>query len=268
MRINIPHPKPSQFVSNETVEQISTEYSRAFREKCPIQEGELLNIDRLVDFLEIPMLEEEEDEQTLAVAESEPGQEPIIIVNKRYRNFFRERPDVYAAAVGHEIGHIALGHLDLLTPSSEQSSFQFDVASRPPIRLHKNTWGWYGLSKKEIEDLKKREHEAIAKVLKASNIDNNVVRALKERGSHMEPDWMFWQAECFARCLLIRADLLKVALQQDWNFHAWAGIYDLARMFGVSGTLMTTRLKKIGVIEIENGQPRPCTQHHQVSLFD
>lgn len=79
---------------------------------------------------------------------------------------------------------------------------------------------------------------------------------------------MFWQAECFARCLLIPNDLLQAALRKNWNFHSWSSVYDLARAFGVSGTMMGNRLKKIGVIEVVNGQPRPGTQNQQTSLFE
>lgn len=272
LRIEIPHPDPSPFVLNETVGIISTAYSRAFREKYPAREGALLDVDRLVDFLEISILEEEEDEpegaRILASTQNDPVHGATIIVNKRYRDFFKERPDVYAAAVGHEVGHIALAHLDILAAPPEQTSLLFDVQSRPAVRLHKSTWGWYGLSKAEIENLKAREREAIATMLKAPSISNEAIKTLKELDSHLEPDWMFWQAECFARCLLIPNDLLQAALRKNWNFYSWSSVYDLARAFGVSGTMMGNRLKKIGVIEVVDGKPRPGTQNQQTSLFE
>jgi hypothetical protein len=96
---------------------------------------------------------------------------------------------------------------------------------------------------------------------------NEAVRTLKEIGSHLESDWMFWQAEYFSCCLLIPTNLLQAALEKDWDFHSWSSVYELARIFGVSGTLMCNCLKKIGVIEVENGQPRPGAREQQARLF-
>src|SRR5262249_1264186 len=169
LSVEIEIPKPSPKVSHDVVETISTAYNRAFREKSPAHKGKLLDVDRLVDFLEISMLEEERDEpddaKILASAQNELDRGVMIVVNKRYRDLFKERPDVYAAVIGQEIGHIVLGHLDVLAQPSQQTSLLFDDKQKSSPRLHKNTWGWYGLTKKEIDNLKAREREAIATLL-------------------------------------------------------------------------------------------------------
>jgi len=270
LNVEIEIPEPSRFVSNETVDRIATAYSRAFREKYPAQDGKLLEVELLVDELEIPMSfqdDEPEGARILASTENDPKLGTLITINERYRGLFTERPDVYAAAIGHEVGHIVLGHLKILIPPLDHGSFLLDFEPSPQVRLHKSTWGWYGLTKGEIEKLKARERDAVSTLLKSSSISDDAYQSLKQLGSLLEPDWMFWQAECFARCLLIPLNLLQTALQKDWNFYSWGAIYELARLFGVSGTMMGIRLKKIGVIEIINGNPRPGPQFRQTTLF-
>lgn len=271
LKVEIEIPKPSRFVSNETVDRISAAYSRAFREKHPVQEGKLPDVERLIDELEIPMLFEEEDEpdgaRILASTSNDPKLGTMITINERYHGLFTERPDVYAAAIGHEIGHIVLSHLALLTPPMDQDSFLLDFQPQPEVRLHKSTWGWYGLSRDEIQKLKARERDAVSTLVLSSSTSEEAYQSLKNISSRLEPDWMFWQAECFARCLLIPLDLLQTALRRDWNLHSWGSIYELGRVFGVSGTMMRNRMEKIGFIEIVEGQPRPGPRAQQANLF-
>jgi hypothetical protein len=146
--VEIDIPKPSRYVSNEVIERISTAYSRAFREQYPTQDGEVLDVDRLSDMLEISMMEAEEDEpegaSILASTENHPEQGLIIIINERYRSLFASRRDVYAAAVGHEIGHIVLRHFETMGLPIEQASLLPDIQPKSAARLHKSTWGDMG----------------------------------------------------------------------------------------------------------------------------
>jgi hypothetical protein len=128
--------------------------------------------------------------------------------------------------------------------------------------------GGYGLTRDEIENRKARERAVVSTLVKAAPTSAEARQALVELNSRLEPEWMFWQAEYFSRCLLIPADLLQIALQKDWDFCSWPAIYDLGRLFGVSGTIMRNRLEKIGVIEILNGQPCPGPRSRQTTLFN
>ena len=65
---------------------------------------------------------------------------------------------------------------------------------------------------------------------------------------------MFWQAEHFALCFLIPKDLLLNALDSGFNPTNWREIYDLGEQFGVTGSMLATRLKKLNAIEIHGKQ--------------
>ena len=74
-------------------------------------------------------------------------------------------------------------------------------------------------------------------------------------GSVPEPDWMFWQAERFSMCFLIARDRLLQFLNEGREVSSWLAIRCLAEAFGVSPSMMRTRLVKMGAIVIKDGKP-------------
>jgi Zn-dependent peptidase ImmA (M78 family) len=94
-------------------------------------------------------------------------------------------------------------------------------------------------------------------------------QTLEMMGHHFEPEWMFRQAEHFSLCLRIPRDRLLEVLEEGLSLHGWAPIYRLAERFGVSGTMMKTRLEKLRLIEFgPDGKPRPRQPVMQGGLFN
>jgi hypothetical protein len=272
LQIDVEIPQVDRYTSNRTIDKIGTAYNRAFREKCQLRQGKPIDVERLSDELDLSIIWEEITEPAgegiLASSHDDPEQGLVITVNELHSDLFKSRPDVYAAAIGHEIGHCVLCHIQYLSVQPDQLALLALGQPKSAIRLHKSNSGWYGLTRDEIEERKARERVAVNKLLKIAHCNDEARSMLIELDSRNEPDWMFWQAEHFARCLLIPSDLLDEALEEGWSLHSWSDIYALGRLFGVSGSMMSKRLEKRGIIEIVDGKLRPGIQPHQTSLFD
>lgn len=84
--------------------------------------------------------------------------------------------------------------------------------------------------------------------------NEKVRKILKNFDDHCEEEWMFWQAEHFAMCFLIPKDAILQILNSGYDVTSWKSIYNLGDEFGVPGSMMATRLKKLKAIEIHDKQ--------------
>ena len=91
---------------------------------------------------------------------------------------------------------------------------------------------------------------------------------LNQMSDRFEPEWMFRQAEHFSLCLRIPKDYLLERLDEGADYTSWPGIYRLSERFGVSGSMMKTRLEKLRLIELgPDGKPRARKRSSQGGLF-
>src|SRR5262249_40712182 len=129
----------------------------------------------------------------------------------------------------------------------------------------KSSWGQYGLTKEEVITRK----AAVQELVKRALVNSEARQVIAQLQCVYEPEWMFWQAEQFSRCLLIPKDRLLEQLENPWDLSRWRDVYRLADAFGVSGTMMRTRLEKLDVIKIgKDGNPRPVQMPRQGGLFN
>jgi hypothetical protein len=266
LKIHVEIPIPSRFVKHDVIDDIALAYNRAYREQVRDNAGHPVDVEQLIDLLEVSFLWEdvEEPDGTLFLARYRPPPEERITVNALHSDLFRDKPYVYASAVGHEIGHKVLKHAEH-TEMGATGATLFPEDTPKPLYLHKSSWGQYGLTKEEVIQRKAQVRE-LAKRAMVSNEARQVIAQLQ---SFYEPEWMFWQAEQFSRCLLIPKDRLLEQLENPWDLSGWRDIYRLAAVFGVSGPIMKTRLEKLGVIQIgEDGNPHPVQLPQQGGLFN
>ncbi len=269
LTLDIDVPTPSRFVSHAVVDDVALACNRLYRERNPNKSGTPLDTDLFIDLLEISTLWEdiEEPEHTSFFANFSPDNDGLITINKRHHELFKERPDVYSACLGHEAGHCVLRHWERTLPDGGPSLFPDSQV--PQARLfHKSSWYQYGLTHKEVEERKKLEKAFTDKLVSKALMSETARQTLNQMSDRFEPEWMFRQAEHFSLCLRIPRDYLLARLEQGWDYISWKGIYRLGEHFGVSGSMMKSRLEKLHLMELgPDGKPRACERLSQRGLF-
>lgn len=262
-------PAPSQFVSHEVVDEIATRCNQAYRARNNSKPNYVVDMDRFLDLLEVSTLceEIEEPEGATMLACYTPDDGGLVTINRTHEDFFKSRPDVYAACLGHEAGHCVLRHLEQPVPEDEAPLLIKDSPPRQRL-LHKSTWYQYGLSQAEVRELREKEKRLSERLVRKALVSEKARDTLEQMRNRFEPLWMFRQAEHFSLCLRIPRDLLSDMLEEGWDFTRWGPIYRLAERFRVSGTMMRVRLEKLDVIEVgDDGKPRPKPKPVQGGLF-
>lgn len=269
INLNLEIPEPSQFVSFKTVDSIALEVIKAYRSVTNNKQGYPLDCERFADWLELSVYSDEFDEPEGAsffagLSLIDGG---TICINEKHRSFFDERPDVYIICLGHEIGHAILKHLNHPSVNDELPLF-FDNSERKPMMLHSSSWFQYGLHKEDVEKRKVFTNKLKSDLVKTAAIDIEKRQELKQLDEKFEPLWMFKQAEHFAKCLCIPHDKLFETLEFIPLMNGWSSIYKLANIFGVSASVMKSRLLVLDLIEIDNNnQPIPISTNLQSELF-
>lgn len=269
LTINIEVPKPSRYVSHDTVDEIALEANRAYRNKVSDKVGFPVDMERFIDLLEVSILREdiEEPEGASFFANFCPEDGGLITINNKYSELFEARPDVYCACLAHEGGHCILRHCEKMV-STENAPMLFEELSPDRSVFHKSSWYQYGLTREEVQRQKELNRQLNEKLVKAALISETARQTLEQMHDRFEPEWMFRQAEHFSLCLRIPRDHLLEQLEEGWNFNSWSPIYRLAERFGVSPSMMRARLEKLGVLEIgADGKPHPKPSAFQAGLF-
>lgn len=256
-------PMPSQYTKNSTVEELASEWNLVYREKRSNAKGYPIDIEAFVDLSLEHTIEEAEIEEppfTVVFAKCRPDEEDVshyvITLNTRYRELFKLRPDILRSCIGHELGHIILGHHKWKVRSSNMDSLFPDMEVKPRY-LHDSSWNPHGLMRQEMD-------EWCRQAFKGNEEARQMLRQLQDC---MEPEWMFWQAEHFSMCFLIPHDQLFRFLNEGYEVNTWRGIYQLAESFGVSPSMMKVRLVKIGAIIMRNGKPTLGEMFRQMGLY-
>lgn len=267
--MSIHAPAPSKYVPHRVVEEVAGQCIDIYRKQKGEKKAFAVDPGKLVETLKIQLKWEAVDEPDDAVffaSYSQHGTEGEIVINKKHRKFFEARPDVYRTTLGHEIGHCVLNHYNFGSAGNTQPLFQdfeFSTAS-----FHKSSWFPYGLSHAEVERLKVQEKRVKARLVTKALVNARAHTALKHLNDKFEPEWMFRQAEHFARCLLIPKDRLLELFEESWDFTSWATLYRWAELFKVPASVMRIRLEKLGLIEIRNdGKPHLTEKAQQKGLF-
>lgn len=269
LTLDINVPTPSQFVSHAIVDDIALACNRLYRQRHPNQHGTSVDTDLFIDLLEISTLWEdiEEPEHAAFFASFSPDNDGLITINKKHSELFKKRPDVYSACLGHEAGHCVLQHWEKTGHEGTASLFGAPSTHQPRL-FHKSSWFQYGLSHKEVEERKKLEKAFTDELVSKALMSETARETLNQMRDRFEPEWMFRQAEHFSLCLRIPKDYLQEHLDEGADYTSWPGIYRLAERFGVSGSMMKTRLEKLRLIELgPDGKPRARERSSQRGLF-
>jgi len=270
LTLNIDVPTPSRFVKHALVDDIALACNKLYRERNPNQHGASLDPDLFIDLLEVSTAWEdiEEPEHASFFANFSPDNDGLITINKKHGDLFKKRPDVYSACIGHEAGHCLLRHWEKTLRDGEGTLSLFADSLPQPRLFHKSSWFQYGLSREEVEARKKLEKAFTDKLVSKALMSETARQTLNEMSDRFEPEWMFHQAEHFSLCLRIPKDFLLARIENCWDYTSWRGIYRLAECFGVSGSMMKSRLEKLHLIELgSDGKPRACKVPSQRGLF-
>lgn len=164
--------------------------------------------------------------------------------NNHYVDFFEEHPHLLASALLHELGHVALRHGELYADAGLPS---LPGMQMPSPFLHRTGSLPWGVS----EDLLKR-------AIKVALMDDRVRAILKPE--RFEPDWVYSQAQRFAAAFMIPHARLRESLKENPGFARftnWHALYDLARHFATSPSMMCYRLEQLGYIIVQDRDIRP-----------
>lgn len=240
--------QPSQWTSNDEVDQIALEYNLLYREKCGKQ-GISINVEHFADLVLEISVEQSRLEVipgAIALARCKPDPRDtstfVIQFNEDHQKYFDENPTARRTVGSHEVGHIVLRHHDKMIQF--QTPSLFDDFKPEPKFLHKTLWKHHSFSADDLKNLCEMALQGNEKVRKI----------LKNFDDHCEEEWMFWQAEHFAMCFLIPKDAILQILNSGYDVTSWKSIYSLGDEFGVPGSMMATRLKKLKAIEIHDKQ--------------
>jgi hypothetical protein len=252
-------PNPSQWVPHTRVEEIASEcYGRYADERR--DDAVVVDPETFLDLcLGVSIFWDEIDEPpdalVFATYDEETGTGRVTI-NSTHRSFLESRPEILRSSLGHEAGHAVLRHYEALNATTSLPSL-FDEPDEPRRLYHRSSWVHESLSREEIAELRLvAAHHATARQI------------LQRVDDTFEPDWMYWQAQHFSMSLLIPKVKLDQLLEQSWDLSGWGGIYELARRFRVSPSMMRTRLSKLGIIVIgPDGRPRPGDAVKQLPLL-
>ena len=267
--LNIEVPEPSKFVSFTTIDSIALKVSQTYRTNSKNKNGLPLDCERFIDWLDLCIYSNEFDEPDGAsfFAGLSLLNNGTIYINEKHRELFDSRPDVYTICLGHEIGHAILKHLNYFLLNQDLPLFYEDTQKKQ-FMLHSSSWFQYGLSKPEVEQRKEFSRQLRESLVKKALIDTESRLTLQQLDEKFKPEWMFKQAEHFAKCLCIPHDKLYEVLEVTPLMKGWSPIYKLAQTFGVSASVMKSRLLNLKLIEIgEDGQPIPSSPNFQQNLF-
>lgn len=262
---NICIPRPSRYTRLEDVDVIAQNFSRMYREHLG-KDVMPIDLERLLDWLEISYYWDnlEETEGATCFARIAVGQGAAIEINEYHRDLFETRPDVFRICLGHEVGHLVLNHPAFFSTMDAPPLLDGNDACR---FLHKDSWSQFGLTSEEVRERITATKAAKEKLVKNAVISRVAYDAIQAIDDKCEPDWMFWQAEHFARCIAIPREWLFSIIEHDPLFAGWGAIYKLAKVFEVPPSSMTKRLERLNLIEMDaEGKPVPVATL-QRSLF-
>jgi len=177
-----------------------------------------------------------------------------IQANNQYGDFFEEHPHQLASALLHELGHVALRHGELYADAGTPS---LPGMQMPSPFLHRTGSLPWGIS----EDVLKR-------AVKVAMVDDRVRAILKPQ--RFEPDWVYTQAQRFAAAFMIPHTRLREFLEENPEFVRltdWPALFDLARCFATSPSMMRYRLEQLGYITVHGKQIIPGIRLRQRPLF-
>ena len=120
--------------------------------------------------------------------------------------------------------------------------------------LHRTGWLPWGIS----EDLLKR-------AVKVALVDDRVRAFLKPE--RFEPDWVYAQAQRFAAAFMIPHARLREHFEEGWDWTRWPAVYELARRFATSPTMMRIRLEQLGYITVQGTSIAPGIRLQQRPLL-
>lgn len=261
-------PRLTEFTKHDVVDSIALNFSRAFRQHLA-HHNDVLDVDRFVDWLDISTEWDffDETDSSSCFARINPGVDDLIQINQNYQDLFETRPDVYRVCLCHEIGHLVLGHCSYFATANHPSLFE-DDDSKPSNFLHKNSWAQYGLSSQDVRKHQLALKKAQEQLVKIAIVDPKANQNLRDLNDKFEPEWMFWQAEHFSRCITIPSDRLFKILDSRPLFSGWRSIGELASVFEVPLGTMKTRLTKLKLITMdENGVPSPTRTPQETQLL-
>lgn len=267
LRLEIP--EPSRFVSFKIVDSVALELSKAYRSESKNKQGYPIDCERFVDWLELSIYSDyfEEPEGATFFAGLSLLNGGTVCINEKHRQFFEDRPDVYLICLGHELGHAVLGHLRHPSINEDLPLFS-NTTNKDTVMLHSSSWFQYGLPKDEVDKRINITKQIKETLVKKALVDSEAFHELQNFDEKFEPKWMFKQAEHFAKCLCIPQDKLFELLELIPLTNSWSPIYRLAEIFGVSASIMKSRLVNLNLIEINtDGKPIPLLTSSQQNLF-
>lgn len=259
LNLSVDIPKPSRYVPHNRVDEIANEIARAYRETSDIK-SDTLNVESFVE----SVLEKEvlwqpipEPENRVCFASIDSDR---ITLNENHRPLFDEKPFLLSSCLSHEIGHEVLGHVELLRTNDNQGNLFADSALSEFI-FHDSAWRQFDVTREELAKVKSE----LAKTALVEQESRDILMTLSDK---LEPEWMYYQAEQFASCFLIPRDRLGECLDTRLDITRWSILYDLAHQFGVSISMLSVRLQKLKLIEINGKEITLLPQEKQPSLIE
>ena len=246
-------PPPSRFLRHaDTIDPIAETYADIYQ-SCYGFPVRVEALERFLEFdLKIPYgWQDISEPQAVRILAQHDPTSGTIHANNRYAAFFEEHPHLLASALSHELGHVVLRHGELYA--------DVDMPSLPGMQtpspfLHRAEWLPWGIS----EDLLKR-------TVKVALMDDRVRAILKPE--RFEPGWVYTQAQCFAAAFMIPHTRLREHLKEIQDCTRWPAIYELARRFAASPSMMRYRLEQLGYINVQGRDIRPGIRLRQKLLL-
>jgi hypothetical protein len=177
-----------------------------------------------------------------------------IHANTQYADLFGEYPHLLASALLHELGHVALRHGELYADVG--LPFLPGMQMLSPF-LHRAGLLPWGVDK-----------DVLKRAVKVAPMDNQIRAILKPE--RFEPDWVYTQAQRFAAAFMIPHSRLREFLEENPEFVRlanWPALFELARRFATSPSMMRYRLEELGYISVHGREITLGMRLRQRPLF-
>jgi hypothetical protein len=246
-------PPPSRFLRHaDAIDPIAEAYAGIYRARY----GFPVQVEALERFLEFDLTlpygwqDIAEPEAIRIFAQHDPTS-GAIHANNRYAEFFDAYPHLLTSALLHELGHVTLRHGELYANAGMPSLPGMQMPSPFLHRTGSLPWG--------VDEV------VLKRAVKVALMDNRVRAILKPE--RFEPDWVYSQAQRFAAAFMIPHMRLLEQLEESWDFTRWHPVYELARCFATSPTMMRYRLEQLSYITVQGKEIIPGIRLQQRRLF-
>lgn len=223
-----------QYLRNETIEDITTQRIRAYEAKAGVTVTLPVPLDQIVEQVlgldfDWDVIEEQPGEQILGGLDAVNRK---ILLNEKHLPLFKEKPGLERSTIGHEAGH-----WDLDVDRAKLAHPMLPGIDVAPCFVHRHA----AKSDRLIEVL-------FTKAMQ----DDRAYKVYRDLTAGQDAPEVKSAVDRYQSCLLMPKWLIQDAASR-YDFTKWPDLYRLADEAQVNISNLTVRLRRLGMIYLQDG---------------